>query len=448
MATITRCRFCGLATGLVWEPHPEVKSASNKGFLLVETETGQVHKCKTDGGAGFHAGAPVASGFKLSMPKTESAPLPEPDLLWASSITNQVKDAKETAQNAVQTTLAAVAEWTGISQQFEVMKTEAQKQRESYNHALTLINEARPQILVVKTEYTSIEIKERMHKEFARLVKYTLISRRAGKIVFLTGEPGSGKTAAIQYLAKALGDAAGPLPFYTQSMTQLTSISDIEGFISGHGNYVESPLWQVCKPESEGGRGGIVLLDEVDASNANALLGINSYGANEWVTFPNGQTFKKHPKAYIIAAGNTIGSGSDTRFAGRNELDMATRDRFLYLPWNTDWALVAEICRGIIGNDDWARKVKIIHDIVERRKIEWVVSARLAFAGCHMLLDGFSEADILDSMLWVHLSADQRRVVELDMVNADIGPDKPIDGIDFDGNGSYPSGSKILKAIW
>jgi cobaltochelatase CobS len=426
------CKYCG-KTGLQWRFKVLYEGQVRDKILFDPSEVAYHYMCDafkahiaaqnaakgSSATATAEVGTAAMGGFKLN----PSIPIKAPDVVWAGEVVGRLEKIEKQSQQALDLSLATTQEWAGIGAEFntvkqasanleDTFKVQTHNLQQSFQQALATIDQKKEVVITVKTETTEIKLEQRMHEKFPHLVKLLPLARKAGQIVFLTGEPSSGKTAAIAYAAKALN-----LPFWTQSMTMLTSLSDLEGFVSGHGNYVESPLWQAARPD---GQGGIVLLDEIDASNANALVGLNSYGANEWVTFPNGMTFQKHPKCYIVAAGNTIGSGADTRFVGRNELDMATRDRFVYLQWDIDWGLVSYIATQKMGSDDWARKCKVIHDSVEKHHIEWVASARLVFFGLEAFQDGYTEAEVLDMKLWPHLSEDQRRQVETDLVNADV----------------------------
>lgn len=245
-----------------------------------------------------------------------------------------------------------------------------------------------------------------VHKNFAEFLDLVIETQGMG-IPFMIGEPGSMKTSVLPLVARALSETEEPLPYYVMSMNNQTSRSEMLGFMSGHGDYVDTPVYKVVK------FGGVLLIDEIDASNANGITGMNVAATNAFVGFPNGETVVKHRQCYIIAAGNTTGSGAIPMYQARNQLDMATRTRFIYQEWNTDWNLVGAIVRGIMGTDLWARKVKMLHDTLERRGIQFVVSSRVALVGAKLLASGkFTEAQCLDRLVWPNLSEDERRNVE------------------------------------
>jgi hypothetical protein len=74
-------------------------------------------------------------------------------------------------------------------------------------------------------------------------------------------------------------------------------------------------------------RGGLFLLDELDAADANVLLAINTALANGYIEVPKGR-IEVHSDFVLVATANTFGTGNSRTFAGRNQLDAATLDRF------------------------------------------------------------------------------------------------------------------------
>ena len=77
--------------------------------------------------------------------------------------------------------------------------------------------------------------------------------------------------------------------------------------------------------------GGLFLLDEIDAADANVLLVINQALANGHLPLPNRITnpqAKRHSDFVLIAAANTFGNDANRMYVGRNQLDESTLDRF------------------------------------------------------------------------------------------------------------------------
>ena len=75
--------------------------------------------------------------------------------------------------------------------------------------------------------------------------------------------------------------------------------------------------------------GGVFLMDEMDAADPNMLLVVNNALANDRLDNPvNGEDYVKHPDAILVAACNTLGTGADAQYTGRNQLDFSTLDRW------------------------------------------------------------------------------------------------------------------------
>lgn len=147
----------------------------------------------------------------------------------------------------------------------------------------------------------------------------------AGFDVFTPGPTGCGKTHMFGQIAAAL---------------------DLEfGLISGTGGVTESELFGTSYPNITNGQnvyqetdfvrlyenGGLFLLDEADAMDANCFLKVNAAIANGFCTVPKryGNTrAKRHPKFIFALAANTWGHGATRLYCGRNRLDEATLDRF------------------------------------------------------------------------------------------------------------------------
>ena len=146
-------------------------------------------------------------------------------------------------------------------------------------------------------------------------VKYdevrTLVN--AGIPVLLTGEKGSGKTTLAMQIAEAL-----ELPFFSMSMTRQTTLSHLLGFLSVNGNYVPSQLRDCAE------NGGVYLLDEIDAADANVLLSLNTI-ENGFISFPTG-IVELHKDFRLMATANP--QNEHEFYVGRTKLDAATLDRF------------------------------------------------------------------------------------------------------------------------
>lgn len=136
--------------------------------------------------------------------------------------------------------------------------------------------------------------------------------------VYLYGPAGSGKNVLCEELAKALN-----VPFYYQN-TILTKF-DISGYKNAGGEFEETEFYKAWT------NGGLFMLDEVDNSQAEALIALNAALANGYYTFPNVGKVKAHKNFYCIAAGNTNGQGATGEYCGRYKMDESSRDRFFFV---------------------------------------------------------------------------------------------------------------------
>lgn len=150
------------------------------------------------------------------------------------------------------------------------------------------------------------------HERFETVLKFVANDEP----VFLTGPAGSGKNVLCKQIAEALG-----LKFYfTNAVTQEYKLT---GFTDAMGNYQPTQFYQAFK------NGGLFMLDEMDASIPEVLVILNAAIANRYFDFPAPIGYvEAHPDFRVIAAGNTVGTGADYQYVGRNQLDAASLDRF------------------------------------------------------------------------------------------------------------------------
>lgn len=214
---------------------------------------------------------------------------------------------------------------------------------------------------------------------------------------FMVGPAGSGKTHAAEHVAKIM-----KLPFHPMSVGEQTTQSHLIGFIDAHGKYHTTPF----RNAFEGG--GIFLLDEIDAGNANTITVLNAALSNGYMSFPD-KTVSKHKDFICIAAANTYGNGSDRQYVGRNQLDAASLDRFNFLEWNYDEALEQKFSTNV----DWTQKVQAYRAAVSKAKLRHVVSPRASIKGAKLLAAGLSEKKVIDMVIFKGLKdGDIKRVNE------------------------------------
>lgn len=231
------------------------------------------------------------------------------------------------------------------------------------------------------------------HPLFDTLLTMVACGReRGGLPVMLVGPAGSGKTTACQHVADAFG-----LPFFTNGA--LTGAHELTGYKDGSGHYHSTPFRRAF----EGG--GEYLMDEMDRSDAGAILALNSALANGFMAFPDREEpVKAHPDFIPIVAANTYGRGADRLYVGATQLDGSTLDRFAVLAWDYDEALE----RTLAGDDPWTAYVQAARAAASDLRVRHIISPRASMAGAVMRRAGLSFDLIADAVLWKGLDRDQR----------------------------------------
>ena len=136
-------------------------------------------------------------------------------------------------------------------------------------------------------------------------------------LIMLTGPAGMGKSYWCRELADRLELQFGSIPM-TEGATPswLLGAQRLNGF--GESRFLQ--IWR---------DGGVFLFDEMDAADPNMLLVVNDALANGVLHNPvNGESYERHPDTILIAATNTLGTGADAEYTGRNQLDFSTLDRW------------------------------------------------------------------------------------------------------------------------
>ena len=228
------------------------------------------------------------------------------------------------------------------------------------------------------------------HYQFDKLLKYVQTKNN----IFLVGSAGSGKTTAAENIAKAMN-----LKFYFTGA--ITSEFKLSGFVDAHGKVVSTDFRKAYQ------NGGVFLFDEIDASFPQAILAFNAALANKFMDFPDGRIYK-HKDFYCIAAANTFGTGADRQYVGRNQLDAASLDRFIFLSWDIDENLEREIAR----NDEWTNYVQKVRKAVAKISERVVVSPRASIIGAQLLQIGMSRAEVEQDVLWKGLEISRVKMIK------------------------------------
>jgi cobaltochelatase CobS len=261
------------------------------------------------------------------------------------------------------------------------------------------------------------------HVQFGALLR--IVSQRLN--TWLVGPAGSGKTSAAHAVATSLG-----LPFFAKSVGPQTSESSLLGYYDANGRYVRTQLRDAFE------NGGVFLLDEVDAGNPAVLVVINALLANGHCSFPDA-VVAKHPDFVLVAGANTIGQGADRQYVGRQQIDAATLDRFVLLPWDYDARIEAAACgvpveffseaavpsaldfvaiddETVVGRrvETYVKKVVAIRNAIAGfgTAVRVIVSPRASIHGVRLIRAGFRVEDVLDLCVWKGCDRDTRKKIE------------------------------------
>ena len=151
--------------------------------------------------------------------------------------------------------------------------------------------------------------------------------------VYLAGPAGSGKNFTVEQICKELG-----WDFYFSNSVQQEY--KLTGFIDAGGRFHETEFYKACVSDND----CVFFLDEVDASIPEVLVLLNAAIANGYFEFPEKRVDLKH--VHFVAAGNTVGSGSDELYTGRMVIDQATLDRFAIVDFDYDTNVELHIALG------------------------------------------------------------------------------------------------------
>jgi MoxR-like ATPase len=220
---------------------------------------------------------------------------------------------------------------------------------------------------------------EGQHKQFGTLLR--ILSARLNAI--LIGPAGSGKTTAAEKVAETLA-----LKYYSMSVGAQTTKFEFFGYMDANGKYVRTLFREAFE------NGGIFLIDEMDAGNANVIVSINQALANCVCAFPDGM-IKKHPDFVVLASANTWGSGASREYVGRNQLDAATKDRFIPIVWEYD----TDLEDSMTPNKEWLAEVRRVRKAVEQHKIRQVISPRASIYGSKLLDAGMDWDEVRKMVL-------------------------------------------------
>lgn len=234
-----------------------------------------------------------------------------------------------------------------------------------------------------------------LHEKFDTIIKVLESTKRIEKHIMLVGPCGSGKSSLCSDIAKAL-----KIDFYPMSVGLQTTKSDLLGFINAKGEYVTTPIRQAFE------NGGLLLLDEFDATNPSTVTILNSMLANNICSFPD-KIIPKHKDFICIVACNTYGKGADISYVGRNRLDASTLDRFIVIDVDYDEKLEEYLT----NNEEWFKCIKKMRSNISKFGVKTIISPRASMQGADLLENGFSFEDVMNMVVLKGVSEDVRNKI-------------------------------------
>ena len=141
-------------------------------------------------------------------------------------------------------------------------------------------------------EKKETKVEHKVNPAFERCNRYF----KDGMHLFLHGPAGSGKNVLAEDFAKAYD-----LQFYY--INTCYTKYDFVGFIDANGKFVDTAFTRWLKNEN----GGLLMIDEICTSTAEALNPINSLLSNGYITLADGKLYNMTENHRIIAADNTNG---------------------------------------------------------------------------------------------------------------------------------------------
>ena len=241
----------------------------------------------------------------------------------------------------------------------------------------------------------------------------------------LVGYPGGGKSYVVKDIAKGLGCIGDDgVDWEVFTCGQMTDETTLLGFAYASGGVYETAVRRRYI------NGGLLAFDEFGVVGAAGATAINNLTSNPWAAFPDGQ-FNRHPSCYIVAMDNTFLTGATELFTGRRQLDAATRNRCVFIPFDTDWNGLGQrlgvsiphkattfkqpgTARPITDFPNWGKYVKAIHDEVANpdNAIRAIVGQRQVINGYKLLTAGIDRELVEFSLIWAHMSAQDAETVK------------------------------------
>jgi hypothetical protein len=148
--------------------------------------------------------------------------------------------------------------------------------------------------------------------------------RESRNSIMLIGPAGTGKSHLAKQVAGLIRTDAHPngLPYGETPLTPGATRGDLLGRHTVSG-FIPSQFVEIYSG------GGVFNFEEIDAADPSMLIVVNNaLSSDSLFNSANGERYERHPDFIAIGTANTFGLGSDSKYTGREKLDLATIDRF------------------------------------------------------------------------------------------------------------------------
>ena len=164
----------------------------------------------------------------------------------------------------------------------------------------------------------------KVHKLYGYVRKLAIAAKGRNFGLVLIGPSGTGKSYLMRQIAASIKTDAHPdgLPYGECPLTPGATRNDLLGRITMEG-YITSKFVEIYSG------GGVFNFEEMDAADPGMLIVVNNALASGYLDNPvNGKSYVRHDDFIASGTMNTFGLGADSKYTGREKLDLATIDRF------------------------------------------------------------------------------------------------------------------------
>ena len=183
-------------------------------------------------------------------------------------------------------------------------------------------------------------IKPQIWDRVMRIIVWNMEHPGKQKNIMLVGPRGIGKTEMVIQINKSLAEVYPNMQKFPFMITSPQAKHEVAGYGNAMGEAVQTEFTKGYVQQS------IVLVEEIDRSEATAVIALNAAMANKIMDTPVIGMIEQHPLCTIIATANTAGVGATEEYITANQLDASTRDRFIYISMEFDEGIATKIAKG------------------------------------------------------------------------------------------------------